>query len=112
MEKFHRQDNMTITLGLKPGKGICLEFASSDPVNKPELVGNQREVLGDIVSYITTKVMLSTSPNHSLVRSTAPFIQGRTDDWLLIEFWTKDKQAIRDVCLILAGKFDFDFEEV
>jgi hypothetical protein len=111
MEKFYRQDNMKITLGPKPGKGTCLEFASSDPINRPELLGNQRDVLKDIAGFLTYNVQHTLAPLHKRVRASHLFIQGQSDDWLLIEFWTKDKQAIRDVCLILAGKFGFDFEE-
>jgi hypothetical protein len=112
VEKFFRQDNLKITLGLKPGKGVCLEIGSLDPVNKPELIGNQREVLKDIASFITMHVQWRTAPLHERVRASRPFIQGQSDDWLLIEFWAKDFQKARDVCLLLAGKFDFDFCEV
>lgn len=110
MEKFYRQDNLSITVGPKPGKSLCLEICSSDPVNKPELLGNQREVLKDIAHWIQAKSMDSTAALHELVCSTSPFIQGQSEDWLLIEFWTKDTQKVRDICMLLAGKFDFKFE--
>lgn len=111
MEKFYRQDNMKITLGPHSGKGACLEFCSSDPGNSPELKGNQREVLSDIAAFIIQHVQWIDSRLHRRVKASHPFIQGRSDDWLLIEFWTSDMDAIRAVCLILAGRFDFDFEE-
>ncbi len=109
MEKFYRQDNLKITFGPKPGKGVCLEFRSSDPVNRPELRGNQREVLKDIVSFITGQVQWRDAPLHKRVQAAHPFIQGQSEDWLLIEFWCKPSAA-HDVCLLLAGKFDFEFE--
>lgn len=110
MEKFYRQDNLKIVFGPKPGKGPCLEFRSADPVEKPELLGNQREVLKDIAGFITQNVQWRDAPLHNRVRDSHPFIQGQTEDWMLLEFWSKPHVA-RDVCLLLAGKFDFEFEE-
>lgn len=109
MEKFYRQDNMTIAFGPKPGKGPCLEFHSTHPVLRPELVGNQRQVLKDIATFITMNVQYRDATLHNRVQASRPFIQGQGDDWLLIEFWSKPEVA-RDVCLLLAGKFDFEFE--
>ncbi len=109
MQKFYRQDNLKITFGPKPGKGVCLEFRSSDLVGKPELLGNQREVLKDIVSFIGMHVQWRDAPLHKRVQASNPFIQGQSEDWLLIEFWCKPSAA-HDVCLLLAGRFNFEFE--
>lgn len=110
MERFHRQDNLNITLGKKPGRNICLEFALLDP-RDGELLGNQKQVFDDIVARISTGIQWMDAPYHKRFRQTQPFIQSRTDDYLLIEFWTDDYNAIRDMVLMLAGKFDFDFTE-
>jgi len=108
MEKFYRQDNLKITFGSKPGKGFCLEFGTLDP--RADMVGNQRKVLKDIATFIQMNVQCRDFPLHERVRASHPFIQGQTEDWLLLEFWSKIPVA-RDVCLLLAGKFDFEFEE-
>ena len=40
------------------------------------------------------------------------FFQGRSDNWLMIEFWTDDQDFILDFCEKFAMKFEADLEIV
>jgi hypothetical protein len=45
------------------------------------------------------------------VKLAQPFLQGETPDWLMVEFWVRDKEKIVAACKIIARALSTEFVE-
>lgn len=49
--------------------------------------------------------------SNDIVKQANPFLQGCSDDWLMIEFWTLSKEAIDAACKQLSETFGLAYTE-
>ena len=55
--------------------------------------------------------MVRVAMDTPAVKQAQPFLQGETPDWLMVEFWVRDKELIVAASKIIARALSIDFVE-
>jgi hypothetical protein len=107
MSTFHLlRGAVDIKLGPVPGKNICLTFHLARPTcdeDQERFAELQRE----IVAWITVNMQWTNAEFTKEVHAAHPFIQSKTDEFLMIEFWSSNIENIKMMVTLMRGRFEF-----
>lgn len=82
---------MRVEIKKNPGKNFGIEF-----------IFISKELSDSIANFIQAQISRSDAPYQKVVLRAQPFVQGRSDQWLFIEFWADDYD---DLITLLQEKF-------
>jgi hypothetical protein len=101
VDKFFRRDNMQVNFGKSANELLSLSIRIQSPAE------GQTESLSAMANWIQYHNSYIHSPFNRIVKSANPFVQSRTEDYMLIEFWTKTEEDIDKFVYLLMGRFEF-----
>lgn len=97
--------NVEIKLGkYLGGKGIVLTFWNKSEDSRTE------PVFAEICAWIQKHNSWILSPLHKDVKASHAFIQSRSEDYLMLEFWTDKKENVIKLAELLRGRFEFNYQ--
>jgi hypothetical protein len=73
-------------------------------------VGYSAHLYDQIKTFVILNNQWLDAPHHETVRAAQPFIQSDNPDYLFIEFWTSNHDAILAFADLLAQEFNFEYD--